>query len=60
LNKELGTTMLVTEATYRAAGLDLEVKDRGPVSVKGREEPVRVYEVIGPRGDADPGGAKTR
>ena len=60
LNKELGTTMLVTEATYRAAGLDLEVKDRGPVSVKGREEPVRVYEVIGPHGDADPGGAKTR
>ena len=46
LNKEMGTTMLVTEATYRAAGLELEVKDRGLVSVKGREEPVRVYEVI--------------
>ena len=49
LNKELGTTMLVTEATYRAAGLDLTVNDRGPISVKGREEPVRVYEVIGVR-----------
>jgi adenylate cyclase len=47
LNKELGTTMLVTEAAYRAAGLDLAVNDRGPISVKGREEPVRVYEVIG-------------
>jgi adenylate cyclase len=47
LNKELGSTMLVTEAAYRSAGLDLEVKDRGLVSVKGREEPVRVYEVIG-------------
>lgn len=57
LNKEMGTTMLVTEATYRAAGLDLEVEDRGLVSVKGREEPVRVYEVIGLRGTADPGGA---
>jgi adenylate cyclase len=47
LNKEMGTTMLVTEATYRAAGPDLVVKDRGPISVKGRAEPVRVYEVIG-------------
>ena len=56
LNKEMGTTMLVTEATYRAAGLDLEVKDRGLVSVKGREEPVRVYEVIG-LPVAGPGGA---
>jgi adenylate cyclase len=59
LNKELGTTMLVTEATYRAAGLDLEVKDRGPVSVKGREEPVRVYEVLGGPTAADPGRGKT-
>ena len=56
LNKEMGTTMLVTEATYRAAGLDLEVKDRGLVSVKGREEPVRVYEVTG-LPVAGPGGA---
>lgn len=58
LNKELGTTMLVTEAAYRAAGLDLEVNDRGPISVKGREEPVRVYEVIGLRPAEGPGGAK--
>jgi adenylate cyclase len=58
LNKELGTTMLVTEATYRAAGLDLTVNDRGPISVKGREEPVRVYEVIGLKLAASPGGSK--
>ena len=58
LNKELGTTMLVTEAAYRAAGLDLEVNDRGAISVKGREEPVRVYEVIGVRPAAGPGGPK--
>ncbi len=58
LNKELGTTMLVTEAAYRAARLDLEVNDRGAISVKGREEPVRVYEVIGMRPAAGPGGSK--
>jgi adenylate cyclase len=59
LNKEMGTTMLVTEASYRAAGLDLEVKDRGLVSVKGREEPVRVYEVIGLVPVAGSGGSNT-
>ena len=59
LNKELGTTMLVTESTYHAAGLDLEVKDRGLVSVKGREEPVRVYEVLGPAALAISGGTGT-
>ena len=58
LNKELSTTMLVTEAAYRAAGVDLEVKDRGPISVKGREEPVRVYEVTGPGRAGGPGGSK--
>jgi class 3 adenylate cyclase len=58
LNKELGTTMLVTEAAYRAAALDLEVTDRGPVSVKGREEPVRIYEVTGVRPVTGPGGPK--
>ena len=58
LNKERGTTMLVTEAAYRASGLDLEVNDRGLISVKGREEPVRVYEVIGPRPVTDSGGSK--
>jgi adenylate cyclase len=59
LNKEMGTTMLVTETSYRAAGLDLEVKDRGLVSVKGREEPVRVYEVIGLVPVAGSGGSNT-
>jgi len=59
LNKELGTTMLVTESTYHAAGLDLEVKDRGLVSVKGREEPVRIYEVLGPAALAISGGTGT-
>ena len=59
LNKELGTTMLVTESTYHAAGLDLEVKDRGLVSVKGREEPVRIYEVLGSSALAISGGTGT-
>src|SRR6266702_1525250 len=48
LNKELGTIMLVTEAAYRKAALDVGVTDRGLVQVKGRQEPVRIYEVAPP------------
>ncbi len=48
LNKELGTTMLMTEATYHAAGLEMRVSDRGLVDVKGRQDPVRIYEVPAP------------
>jgi adenylate cyclase len=47
LNKDLGTTILVTEQTLAAVGERARVKDRGPVAVKGRAEPVRVYEVLG-------------
>ncbi|HET7876612.1 MAG TPA: adenylate/guanylate cyclase domain-containing protein, partial [Methylomirabilota bacterium] len=49
LNKELGTAMLITEATRTAVGDLVEVNDRGLVSVKGRKEPVRVYEVVAVR-----------
>src|SRR5437870_2827092 len=51
LNKELGTIMLVTESAYRKAALDVGVTDRGLVQVKGRQEPVRIYEVAPPEPD---------
>jgi class 3 adenylate cyclase len=51
LNKELGTIMLVTESVYRKAGLNVGVTDRGLVQVKGRQEPVRIYEVAPPEPD---------
>ncbi len=45
LNKELSSSLLITEQTYQ--GLSLETKkewiDRGEHKVKGRREPVRVY-----------------
>ena len=51
LNKELGTIMLVTESAYRKAALGVGVTDRGLVQVKGRQEPVRIYEVAPPEPD---------
>jgi adenylate cyclase len=50
LNKELGTTILITAQTYAAVGDRVQVKDRGPMHVKGRVEEVRVYEVLSVEG----------
>jgi adenylate cyclase len=46
LNKDLSTTLLVTEETLAAVGDRLRVRDCGPVAVKGRVEKVRVFEVL--------------
>src|SRR6185503_13214857 len=46
LNKDLSTTLLVTEETLAAVGDRIKVRDCGPVAVKGRVEKVRVFEVL--------------
>lgn len=46
LNKELKTTLLMTEETLSRLKDLASVKDRGALPVKGRREPVRVYEVL--------------
>jgi adenylate cyclase len=46
LNKDLGTTILVTEETLAAVGDRVRVRDCGPQVVKGRVEKVRVFEVL--------------
>jgi adenylate cyclase len=55
LNKDLGTTMLLTEETRALVGDLVETRDRGAVAVKGREEPLHVHELIGLRPAAPPG-----
>ena len=47
LNKDLGTTILVTEETLTAVGDRVRVRDCGPQAVKGRVEKVRLFEVLG-------------
>lgn len=49
LNKETGTTILITEATRGLVGDRVEVRDCGAIPVKGRNEPVRVYELLAVR-----------
>lgn len=46
-NKELGTTILASDATVRAAGKGFLFRSLGPIQVKGRVEPVAVNEVLG-------------
>jgi adenylate cyclase len=52
LNKELGTTTLITAETRDAVGDRVETRYCGEVPVKGRAEPLRVYELlsVGPTG----------
>jgi adenylate cyclase len=47
VNKELNTSILITEATYHEIATRVEAKDCGEVHVKGRDEPVRVYTLLG-------------
>jgi class 3 adenylate cyclase/tetratricopeptide (TPR) repeat protein len=46
-------TLLISEHTYRYVAPVFECADLGPLEVKGKAEPVRVYEVRGSK--ADPG-----
>lgn len=47
LNKEMGTRALVSEATRDAAPDRAGYREVGEVRVKGRERPVRVFELVG-------------
>ena len=46
-NKELGTAILASESTVRAAGPGFVCRHLGPIHVKGRAEQVDVHEVVG-------------
>lgn len=47
LNKELGTTCLITGETWASLSGGVQAADRGTMTVKGRRQPVQVYEVLG-------------
>jgi adenylate cyclase len=49
LNKELGTTILITAETHALVADIVELKDRGRMSVKGRVQPVHVFELLAVR-----------
>jgi adenylate cyclase len=46
LNKPLGTDILITENTWELVGKYLITEEMPPVSVKGKEKPVRMFAVV--------------
>ena len=52
LNKQYGTSILITEDTYRAAGAGLRVRNVDRANVRGRGQPVLVLELLDTGGRA--------
>jgi len=45
--KELHAKILISETTYLAVKDHVQVKERDPVMVKGKAQPVKVFELLG-------------
>jgi adenylate cyclase len=48
VNKQYGTAVLASEATIAAAGDTVVARELDVVRVKGKDETVRIYEILGP------------
>jgi adenylate cyclase len=55
VNKEFGTKIIVSEATYAPAKEQVEVRELALIKVKGKLQPVRIYELLGLKGEVEPG-----
>jgi adenylate cyclase len=49
--KDLGTDLLISDATFERAKHVMVAEASGEIHVKGREQPVRIYRVTGLTGD---------
>jgi adenylate cyclase len=52
-NKEFGTSVLISETTYEAVKEMVEARELDLIRVKGRESPVRVYELLAKKGELE-------
>jgi len=53
-NKEYGTRILISEDTWKMAKDAVEVREMDTIRVVGKTEPVRVFELLGRKGELDP------
>jgi adenylate cyclase len=51
VNKEFGTDIIVSESTFQPARDRLEARELALIRVKGKKQPVRIYELLGLRGE---------
>ena len=54
MNKELGTTLLITEQTHEPIAESFECRAMPETKVKGKSRPLRVYEVLSARQAGSP------
>ncbi len=52
--KEYGTAILISEETYRQAQAAVEVRELDLLQVKGKQLPVRIYELMAQKGGLNP------
>ncbi len=52
-NKAYGTYILISESTRVGAGDAIEVRELDFVKVKGKNQPIRVFELLGLKGETD-------
>jgi adenylate cyclase len=60
VNKLYGTGVILSEATHRLAGAQIEVRELDVVTVVGKIEPVRIYELMALAGELEPAYARLR
>jgi adenylate cyclase len=56
--KEYGTFITLSEETYRQAAGQIEVRELDLLRVKGKDQPVRIYELLAKKGQLDETGEK--
>jgi adenylate cyclase len=54
VNKVFGTRIIISESTYRLSGGAVEVRELDLIRVKGKEQAIRIYELVAGRGDLTP------
>jgi adenylate cyclase len=60
INRIYGTTLLINEACYQMAGHDVEAREVDLVTVYGKSEPVRIFELLCKAGEIDATTARWR
>ena len=59
INKQYGTETIISEYTYKQVKDDFICRELDQIRVKGKEQPVRIYELIGKKDEIKPDIKKT-
>jgi len=54
VNKQYKTETMISEFTYEKVNGDIETRELDKIRVMGRKEPVKIYEVLGRKGEMSP------